>query len=598
MGLLSATLAFASACGASPSTRRPVRLVSRDVALDTQLAAARRLAFEATPRSLADAEAALREVIARFRAEPLAQSARLLLVRVLIARDQLDAARLELARVDVRPDPELAAQRDIAHGVLDARDAARAQNTDDHRAHLLDARRLLTPLERARPDAAETVEMACALAECAAVEEDPSAALRAITRALATVERAETAGTPWVRTGLRCEDPVARASLVEAVAARVAEPRALTESIDQSEAGSTLRRPLALRLLDIARSRNEISRYLRWLADLPDDRAMQSTHASAASSTSVVGVIIPLSGPRAAIGTSVLRGAQLALERVPNLRIAIEDEGADPAQSAAATDRLFAQGARAVLGPTRGEFASSAAIRGQSLSIPVFLLADAPAIESTGAQINVATPTTAARAEAITRAVVTNSRSPRALVIAPASSYSLAEAVEDALLQSGVSASDTTFDGALVPRREGVTRVFVGDLGREPRLAVARALRNPRNQVRSVLDARAAMGDDVSVRDDAAPAVSDPRTPGVWVGVRAGPGFDALLREWCARFGESPDEWALLAHDAAIRAAAALRRQGAREPALDAALSLVAGTIVADAPWTSVLPAAAARCPR
>jgi hypothetical protein len=577
-----------------------VRLVTANIELDRAMASARRSALEGTPASLAAAERALRAAITQYPREPLAQVARILLVRTLVALDRLDDARVELSRIDVRADPDLVAQRDIAHGVLDARDAARSQNTADHHAHLEDARKLLQPLERTRPDAAETVEMSCAIAEYAAIDDDANRAVRTLARTLAAIERAETAGTPWVRTGLRCEDPAARASLLSEVASRVNELSALTQAIDSSVEGSTLRRPLALRLLDLARERDVVPNFLRYFADLPDDRATQSSPTNALSSVSVVGLVLPLSGPRSAVGTSILRGTQLALERAHNVRIALEDEGTDPAQTAAALDRLFAQGARAVIGPTRDEFAGPAAIRAQSLSIPLFLLAVPPAIESTGSMVRIAAPSTTERAEAIAHAVIANGRSPRALIVASTESDRIAEATEDALLQLGIGAARAVFDGAgPVPRRDGVTVVFVGDPGREPRLTIARSLRSRRG--RWVLDARSAMHDFAPSADDAN-APSDARAIGPWVGVRAGDGFNAMLQAWCARFGESPDEFALLAHDAAIRAAESLRRQGSPAlatpaPALDPQFALVTGTVASDAAWTPALPAAAARCP-
>lgn len=589
------------ACSSSSTRTRPVRLVTNHIELDRALASARHAALEGTPAALALAERTLRAVIAQYPQEPLTQVARVLLVRTLVAQDRLDDARVELFRIDVRADPDLVAQRDIARGVLDARDAARAQNTADHRAHLEDARRLLQPLERTRPDAAETVEMACAIAEYAAIDEDANRAVRTLARALAVIERAELAGTPWIRTGLRCEDPDARTSLLSEVAARVDQSSALTEAIDGSVEGSALRRPLALRLLDLARERDAIPQFLRYFADLPDDRATQSSSRTSPSTVSVVGLILPLSGPRSAVGTSILRGAQLALERVPNVRIALEDEGTDPTQTAAALDRLFAQGARAVIGPTRDEFAGPAAIRAQSLSIPLFLLAVPPAIESTGSMVRVAAPTSTARAEAIARAVVANGRSPGALIVASTESDRIAEAAEDALLRLGISATRAVFDGVgPVPRRDGVTVVFVGDAGREARLAIAHSLRH--RSGRWVLDARSAMHDVTPSSEDSSD-LSDTRAIGPWVGIRAGDGFGAVLQTWCARFGESPDEFALLAHDAALRAVAALRRAGSPPlhtpaPALDPQLSLVVGTVTANAEWTSSLPAAAARCPR
>lgn len=587
-------------CSGSSVQTRPVRLVSAQIEVDRDLAEARREALEGTPASLESAERKLRQLIERAPREPLAQVARVWLVRVLVARDQIDAARIELLRVDVSPEPDLVAQRDIAHGVLDARDAARSQNTADHHAHLADAQRMLSTLERTRPDRAETVEMACALAECAAIDTDANRAVRTLARTLATVERAETAGTPWVRTGLRCEDPAQRAALVAEVAERAGLATALSRAIDEMPEGSALRRPLALRLLELARQQQTVPDFMRYFADLPDDRATQNTAETSLSNTVVIGVVLPLSGPRSAVGTSVLRGAQLALERLPNVRIAVEDEGTNTEQTAAAIDRLASQRARAILGPTRDELAAPAAIRAQSQGISLYLLAVPPDIGSTGALVRAAAPSTSARAEAIARATGANGRSPRALVIAATDADKIAEATEDALLQLGIGASRAVFSGTgAIPHRDNMTSVFVGDPGREARLLIARSLRRGRG--RWVLDARSALNDYTPSADENAPA--DPRAIGPWVGVRAGEGFDPLLAAWCARYGESPDELALLAHDAALRAYEAIRRApngpALTMPALalDPQLALVSATIAANATWTSAMPAAAARCP-
>jgi hypothetical protein len=597
------TLGLSLACASGGPATRPVRLVAQQPEVDQALAEARGAAVASTPQGLSAAESALRRMLAAHPSSNLAPVARLLLVRVLIARDQLSAARIELSRVDTRVDPDLTPQTQIVHGVLDAREAAQARNTDDHRAHLREARGLVLPLDGTRPDPAETVELSCALAECATIEPDSALAVLTLARALSAVERAEASGTLWVRTGLRCEDPAARAQLLDDVAARVDELPALARAIDASTPASPLRRALAERLLERARQARQTARFANYFADLSDDRAAQDAPGEGDSATAVIGLMIPLSGPRAAIGTSILRGAQLALERAPGVRLVLEDEGLEPAESVAAVDRLHAQGARAMIGPSRDRLAPGAAIRAASLGVPLFLLAVPPGIEATGALIRPAAPPTLDRAEALARAVREVIRSPRALVIA--SSFSerrasaergselIADASEEALLRSGVLASSVWFDAFVLPRRAGFTPLVVGDLGREHRLVVAHALEALRG--RAVLDARAAMGDQ---RADEPDGPSDPRTPGVWVGVRGAPALPSRVAQWCARYGESPDETALLAHDAALLAAEALRRTTGLAPAaLDPERALVTSTIVRGAPWSPSMPAAAARCP-
>jgi hypothetical protein len=593
LSLAHLALSAGISCGGAGPPTRPVRLVAREVEIDRGLAEARRRALDPTPQNLADARRTLQSLLSQHPWSNLAPVARLLLVRVLIAQDALESARVELSRVDTRIDPDLPRQHDIAHSLIDARVAARSRNTDDHRAQLTEALTLARPLDQTRPDPEETVALACVLAECAAIEADPNAAVQSIARSLAAVERAERSGTRWVRTGLRCEAPEARERLLADIAARAADLTSLANAIDASESGSPLRRPLAERLLAVARESGRVSSYTRFFADLADDRAVQDA-PSVRASAAVIGLMIPLSGPRAAVGTSILRGAQIALEHTTNIRIVLEDEGTNPAQSAAAFDRLHAQGARAVIGPSRDDLAPGAAIRAESFSIPVFLLAVPPGIQVTGAMIQPVAPPTEARAAALARALGTMNQRLRALVIASSTSEPLSGACEEALLQAGVPVSSAPFDAFVVPHRAGFTPVFAGDYGREPRLAIAHAVESLRG--RAVLDARAAVVDQLT----STPSPSeDARTTGVWVGVRGSADLPPLVARWCERYEESPDETALLAHDAAILAATALRRtEGLPRPALHPQRELATSTIVRGAPWSAAMPAAAARCPR
>ncbi|MDP3276194.1 MAG: ABC transporter substrate-binding protein [Deltaproteobacteria bacterium] len=587
---MSAVAALLAACSSSTTRTRPVTLVSVNSQVDRTLAAAQRDALDGSDEALARARQSLTSLLQTQPTDPLAPLTQTLLVRVLVASDRVDEARRVLVMPVESSDPTVAIQREYLRGLLDVRGALRTSNTGDHRALMRAAQSRLMGMLGSRPDPAETVELACAVAECAPSIEAPSEAIRTLTRALASVERAENHGVPWIRTGLRCEDSALRQRLVLATGNRVTDLHALTDAIDQSVAGSSLRRILAERLLLLARERNEVARYLAWFADLPDDRAAERAQSEARSTVAILGILAPLSGPRAVLGTSIIRGAQRVVAQYREVRLAIEDEGETPDQSAPALERLYQRGARAVVGPTREDFAAAAAIRAQSLGVSLYLLAAPPGVEQTGAAVRLATPTTLARAEALAQTLLQLPHGPRAQVAASRENDLLAEGIDDALLQRGVAVRRVTLDGMTLPsdfRNE--IAVIAGDLGREMRSAVAHRSVQMRNLV---VDARAAMA---ATQD----APSDTRTQGTWVGTQAGPGLAAMVQAYCAQNGEAPSELALLAHDATLRAMQDLHRVQLRpiEPALSPTLALTVGTVRLGAVAATALPAAAWPCP-
>lgn len=583
-------------CGGFAANTRPVTLVSRSTEVDQALERARHNAYERTPAALAEAERELRQLLERSPQDPLVAVARVLLARVLVAEDKLDDARRILLVTDDHADPDIPLRRELVNAVLDVRTAQRSENTRDHSALLARALARITPLIDTRPDPAETIELSCALAECV-MQQPPNQAIGALARALAPVERAEINATPWVRTGLRCETVASREALIRELADRVTEASALTAAIDESREGSTLRRYLAERLLVLLADRpQETSRYMRWLADLPDDRATQRATRASLQNTVVIGVLAPMSGPQSSVATSLLRGAQLAIDTVagpqrPNVRIVLEDEGESAAQISGAIERLFRQGARSVIGPVRAEFAPSAAIAAQSMGVSLYLLNAVAGVEQTGSLIFRAGPSVDDRATMVAAAV----NQLRVTVVTSSVSELLADRLEDHLQERAIGYRRETVDGSTLSGAFANTVVVAGIFGAEARASMAE--RSGRARTRWVIDALAARVDRIELAEP----MADLRSVGVWVGLRAGAGFAAALARYCTRSAESPDEFALMAHDAVVRTvmgpnttAQALNGM----LALDPAHALISAEVAANSRWNDRMPAAAARCER
>ncbi len=610
LGSLSAVLL---SCGGYAANTRPVTLTSRVVAVDQAFERARQNAFERNPTALAEAERELRGILERHPNDPLLPVVRVLLARVLVAEDKLNEARRALLFDDAHVDPDITVRKELVNAVLDVRTAERAENTRDHSALLARAYARLTPLLGTRPDTAETVELSCAMAECA-MQQPPNQAIQLLARVLAPVEQAELRGTPWVRTGLRCETATSREGLVRALAERVTEPDALTDAIDQSREGSVLRRYLAERLLVLIADRpQETSRYMQWLADLPDDRATQRSSANTSQNTIVLGVLAPMSGPRASVATSLLRGAQLAIDTIGtvqrvNVRIVLEDEGDSPTQISAAIERLFRQGVRSVIGPTRADFAPSAAIAAQSMGVNLYLPNAAPGVEQTGTLVQRVGANFDERASLLASSMAHVGHSARVTVLTSTLTELLADRCEDGLQERAVAYQRMTWDGPTLHQSFGNPVLVAGIFGAEARASIAE--HSARSRFLWVIDALAARGDRVETssahheRSDhsehgSTPSRSDLRSVGVWVGLRAGVGFAPMLQRFCARNEESPDEFALMAHDATVRAALGGAGAAVLGPllALDPSLVLVGAQIRANLQWNDSMPAAAARCP-
>ena len=88
-----------------------------------------------------------------------------------------------------------------------------------------------------------------------------------------------------------------------------------------------------------------------------------------------IGCLLPLSGSYKIYGNRALRGIELALDRFvsqgmnPSLKIIIKDTGSDPDKAASGVERLYQEGAAAVIGPIFT--AEPAAVAAQSKGLPI-----------------------------------------------------------------------------------------------------------------------------------------------------------------------------------------------------------------------------------
>lgn len=531
---------------------------------------ARQAAFEGdldTARELLDA------VLHDHARDPLAPLASILLARVHIAHgDVADAVRvLEAARTG--GDPVLVRKAAVVRGVLAARAGRHAETLS-----------LLRSLDGQLPDRAETGELACALAESETHAGDPARALRA----LAVIESLSSEGASWLPTGLACEQVDTRAQLLRTVLEHVDDPQTLANTVDMLPADSPMRRPVEVRLHAIAERTHEVGRFIRWLGDLPDDTDVNSgAGAASVRPTLVVGIMAPGQGARASLGVSVLRGVQMALEGIDDVRSVHEDEGESPEAAVAALDRLYAQGTRVVVGVLHEGRSAAVAIRAQALGIDAWLLAPTHGVAGTGARVHLAGPSSDARAEAVQRVVgiVRGNEATRIALLSERPPTEVRDAVARELGTRGAAWTAVDIEEITARGAASAINVVLGTYGREARAAFARGAANAPG--RWIFEARAAA----------------PESAGVWIGLAAGPAFTAFLSEYCMRMGEPPEELTMLAYDAARRGVAHARNQ-TNEPATLLALDRAMVHAWIDARGDIVraseggAPAAVVRCPR
>jgi hypothetical protein len=497
--------------------------VSPDVSVDQAID---RAAREADDGDLTEASRVLEGVLSRAPGDPLVGLARVALARYRVALDDLPAAEALLANVPGAIDPALTMRRDLVAGIVHARQGRTREGLA-----------ALGPLSRRMIDRSNSAEVDCAVAALEARAGRPVAALGALARIEAFAE----AGAHWLPTGLPCDAAGPRGDAFRELVARVDDPAALADTIDALPAGHALRVDAAQRLRAVAAARNEIPRWLRWLADLPDTEATLRVVSDAVGPAPLrLGLLAPMSGDRARIGSDALRAVQIALEGERSVEIETADEGSTREEAIAGFDRLVALHVAAVIGPAVEDHSVVIAARAEAAAVDVYLVAPHLDTElATGRALTAGPPL---RDRAATLAAAVRQRGTRVRwTAAPGSERDLfSSRVRESLARASVAVSDPV---NLSPTE---LHLVVGPWGEEPRAVMA--VRALGASTRWVFDARRAT----------------PGTPGVWVGLVAADAtaVEAFRARYCELAGAAPDELSLLAWEAARRAAARARGRG------------------------------------
>jgi len=97
-----------------------------------------------------------------------------------------------------------------------------------------------------------------------------------------------------------------------------------------------------------------------------------------------VALLLPLSGPRAAVGASMLKGAQLAMLTPGGPVLDIQDTGGDPTRAQQAAQKALASGDRLILGPLTAEETLAVATVASPANVAVLAFTSDPAAASPG----------------------------------------------------------------------------------------------------------------------------------------------------------------------------------------------------------------------
>ncbi len=513
-----------------------MRLTSREVSRDRALVRARERADDGDRES---AEAGLQRLVDTAIGDPLRDVARVELARLRVARGDLDGAVELLAALPADLDPALALRRDLVRGLVHAR-----------RNEVAAGLAAVRPLARRMIDAANTAETDCALASLEAADHRPYAALLALARVESQAEH----GARWMPTGLACDAPAERSRELTRLVGQVQTPRALADALDALPPEHPTRVEVARRLRTLAVEANQIQQWLPWLADLPDTEAtLRVVRDDQGPAPLRVGVLAPMSGPRAVIGTEILRAVQVALDDQRAVEIEAGDEfdapltmrtavtptgdgqmarGGEAHTTGAQLRHLLDLAPTAIVGPALEEHALDVARTAQAAGVDVYLLA--PHDDRAGAlgeHVFEAGPPPSMRAAALAAAARTRGTRVR-WAAAPGSERTLFPMrVRASLGLAGV----TAVEGAALASAE--PHLVLGAWSFEGRSQIeAFATRAP---TRWIFDARSG------------PAGA----PGVWVGAMPSEGeaLSSFRSRYCALTGRPPGELALLAHDAARR---------------------------------------------
>ena len=157
-----------------------------------------------------------------------------------------------------------------------------------------------------------------------------------------------------------------------------------------------------------------------------------------------VALLLPITGPRAAVGDSMLKAARLAMSMPGGPILDVQDTAGMPAQASAAAQKAIAAGDRIILGPLTAEETLAVAATATPQNIPVLAFTSDPAAASPGVWTLGLTP-----GEQMRRLVGAARDDGRQHLAAVLPQGALGDALQDALSRA---ASDAGMDPPAVQR--------------------------------------------------------------------------------------------------------------------------------------------------
>ena len=271
----------------------------------------------------------------------------------------------------------------------------------------------------------------------------------------------------------------------------------------------------------------------------------------AGQQTNEVAVIVPLTGPDGAVGTSISNAARLALAdtREQSIRIQVYDSAA-PGGAAAATQRAIADGSRLILGPLLAEDVRAAAPVARRAGIPVIAFSNDEGVAGDGVYIMGFTPDQSiSRVVSFARGKGTTSFG--ALVPTGLYGQRAAQALLAAIRKSGGRvASIESYDRSQASVTAAARRlnakgpldaVLIGDSTRMAALAAPALKVGPRRLGTELWGTDRAIGKTAALR-------------GAWYAAAPDAQFDRLVTRYRARYGKTPYRLASLGYDAVLLA--------------------------------------------
>jgi len=271
----------------------------------------------------------------------------------------------------------------------------------------------------------------------------------------------------------------------------------------------------------------------------------------AGQQTNEVAVIVPLTGPDGAVGTSISNAARLALAdtREQSIRIQVYDS-AGPGGAAAATQRAIADGSRLILGPLLAEDVRAAAPVARRAGIPVIAFSNDEGVAGDGVYIMGFTPDQSiSRVVSFARGKGTTSFG--ALVPTGLYGQRAAQALLAAIRKSGGRvASIESYDRSQASVTAAARRlnakgpldaVLIGDSTRMAALAAPALKVGSRRLGTELWGTDRAIGKTAALR-------------GAWYAAAPDAQFDRLVTRYRARYGKTPYRLASLGYDAVLLA--------------------------------------------